>query len=118
MHYLFIVFRTKRQSKRNYGIVVDRISKDGTFGEVKHFVDFAVDINSMFPVNVHLPQNIFSDFAKEYFKSPIVPIYAGSDDWNMPNGRRVKSHIMVPWNKKLRKQLNKYLRIIKLIVKK
>ena len=59
----------------------------------------------MFPVNVHLPQNIFADFAKEYFKSPIVPIYAGSDDWDMPNGKRVKSHIMVPWSKKSKKTI-------------
>lgn len=102
---LYSFLELNDNQKRNYRIVVDRISKDGTFGEVKHFVDFAVDINSMFPVNVHLPQNIFSDFAKEYFKSPIVPIYAGSDDWNMPNGRRVKSHIMVPWNKKNKKTI-------------
>lgn len=102
---LYSFLELNDNQKRNYGIVVDRISEDGTFGEVKHFVDFAVDINSMFPVNVHLPKNIFSDFAKEYFKSPIVPIYAGSDDWNMPNGKRVKSHIMVPWNKKTKKTI-------------
>lgn len=102
---LYSFLELNDNQKSNYGIAVDRISEDGTFGEVRHFVDFAVDINSMFPVNVHLPQNIFSDFAKEYFKSPIVPIYAGSDDWNMPNGKRVKSHIMVPWNKKTKKTI-------------
>ena len=102
---LYSFLELNDNQKRNYGIVVDRVSEDGTFGEVKHFVDFAVDINSMFPVNVHLPQNIFADFAKEYFKSPIVPIYAGSDDWDMPNGKRVKSHIMVPWSKKSKKTI-------------
>ncbi len=102
---LYSFLELNDSKKRNYGIVVDKISKDGTYGEVKHFVDFAVDINSILPVNIHLPQNIFADFAKEYFKSPIVPIYAGSDDWNMPNGKRVKSHIMVPWNKKTKKTI-------------
>lgn len=91
--------------KRNYGIVVDKISDDGTLGEVKHFIDFAVDINSILPVNVHLPKNIFADFAKEYFKEPIVPMYAGSNDWDMPNGKRIRSHIMVPWNKKTKKTI-------------
>ena len=102
---LYSFLELSDNQKRNYGIVVDSFSKDGTFGELKHFVDFAVDINSMFPVNVHLPQNIFADFAKEYFKTPIVPIYAGSDDWNVADGKRVKSHVMVPWNKKTRKTI-------------
>lgn len=100
---LYSYLALSNNQKRNYGVVVDRISKGGTIGELNHFVDFAVDINSILPVNVHLPKNIFSDFAKEYFKSPIIPIYAGSDDWNMPNSRRVKSHIMSPWNKKTKK---------------
>ena len=65
---LYSFLELNDNQKRNYGIVVDRVSEDGTFGEVKHFVDLAVDINSMFPVNVHLPQNIFADFAKEYFQ--------------------------------------------------
>lgn len=102
---LYSFLELSDNQKRNYGIVVDSFSKDGTFGELKHFVDFAVDINSMFPVNVHLPQNIFADFAKEYFKTPIVPIYAGSDDWNVADEKRVKSHVMVPWNKKTRKTI-------------
>ena len=102
---LYSLLELSDKQKINYGIVVDSFSKDGTFGELKHFVDFAVDINSMFPVNVHLPQNIFADFAKEYFKTPIVPIYAGSDDWNVADEKRVKSHVMVPWNKKTRKTI-------------
>ena len=45
---LYSFLELNDNQKRNYGIVVDRVSEDGTFGEVKHFVDFAVDINSMF----------------------------------------------------------------------
>lgn len=100
---LYSYLELSDNQKRNYGIVVDKVSEDGTVGEVNHFIDFAVDINSILPVNVHIPKNVFSDFTKEYFKSPIVPIYAGSDDWNMPAGRRIKSHVMVPWNKKTKK---------------
>ena len=91
--------------KRNYGVVVDKVSEDGTLGELKHFTDFAVDINSILPVNVHIPSHIFSEFATEYFKTPIVPIYAGSDDWTMKNDKKMKSHIMMPWNKKSKKTI-------------
>lgn len=100
---LYSFLELNDSQKRNYGVVVDKISEDGTSGELKHFTDFAVDINSILPVNVHVPSHIFSEFATEYFKSPIVPIYAGSDDWNMKNDRKMKSHIMMPWNKKSKK---------------
>lgn len=102
---LYSFLELNDSQKRNYGVVVDKISEDGTSGELKHFTDFVVDINSILPVNVHVPSHIFSEFATEYFKSPIVPIYAGSDDWNMRNDRKMKSHVMVPWNKKSKKTI-------------
>lgn len=100
---LYSFLELNDSEKRNYGVVVDKISEDGTLGEIKHFTDFAVDINSILPVNVHIPSHIFSEFATEYFKNPIVPIYAGSNDWDLPNDRKIKSHIMMPWNKKSKK---------------
>lgn len=102
---LYSFLELNDSQKRNYGVVVDKISEDGTSGELKHFTDFVVDINSILPVNVHVPSHIFSEFATEYFKSPIVPIYAGSNDWNMRNDRKMKSHVMVPWNKKSKKTI-------------
>lgn len=102
---LYSFLELNDSQKRNYGVVVDKISEDGTSGELKHFTDFVVDINSILPVNVHVPSHIFSEFATEYFKSPIVPIYAGSNDWNMKNDRKMKSHVMVPWNKKSKKTI-------------
>lgn len=102
---LYSFLELNNSQKRNYGVVVDKISEDGTSGELKHFTDFVVDINSILPVNVHVPSHIFSEFATEYFKSPIVPIYAGSDDWNMRNDRKMKSHVMMPWNKKSKKTI-------------
>ena len=102
---LYSFLELNDSQKRNYGVVVDKISEDGTSGELKHFTDFVVDINSILPVNVHVPSHIFSEFATEYFKSPIVPIYAGFNDWNMRNDRKMKSHVMVPWNKKSKKTI-------------
>ncbi len=102
---LYSFLELNNSQKRNYGVVVDKISEDGTSGELKHFTDFVVDINSILPVNVHVPSHIFSEFATEYFKSPIVPIYAGSNDWNMRNDRKMKSHVMMPWNKKSKKTI-------------
>lgn len=102
---LYSFLELNDSQKRNYGVVVDKISEDGTSGELKRFTDFVVDINSILPVNVHVPSHIFSEFATEYFKSPIVPIYAGSNDWNMRNDRKMKSHVMVPWNKKSKKTI-------------
>ena len=102
---LYSFLELNDSQKRNYGVVVDKISEDGTSGELKHFTDFVVDINSILPVNVHVPSHIFSEFATEYFKSPIVPIYAGSNDWNMRNDRKMKSHVMVPWKKKSKKTI-------------
>ena len=102
---LYSFLELNDSQKRNYGVVVDKISEDGTSGELKHFTDFVVDINSILPVNVHVPSHIFSEFATEYFKSPIVPIYAGSNDWNMRNDIKMKSHVMVPWNKKSKKTI-------------
>ena len=102
---LYSFLELNDSQKRNYGVEVDKISEDGTSGELKHFTDFVVDINSILPVNVHVPSHIFSEFATEYFKSPIVPIYAGSNDWNMRNDRKMKSHVMVPWNKKSKKTI-------------
>ena len=102
---LYSFLELNDSQKRNYGVVVDKISEDGTSGELKHFTDFVVDINSILPVNVHVPSHIFSEFATEYFKSPIVPIYAGSNDWSMRNDRKMKSHVMVPWNKKSKKTI-------------
>lgn len=64
---LYSFLELNDSQKRNYGVVVDKISEDGTSGELKHFTDFVVDINSILPVNVHVPSHIFSEFATEYF---------------------------------------------------
>ncbi len=96
---LISLLQLANDPKRNFGIVLDYVSKDGTIGEIRHFLDFAVDIGCTLPVNVHLPSHVFKDFTYEYFGSPIFPIYKGSKDWDTPNGRRIKSHIMMPWDK-------------------
>ena len=36
-----------------------------------------------------------------------MPIYAGADDWKLPNGYTMKSHIMMPWSKNMTKSIKK-----------
>ena len=93
--------------KSNYGIVLDEVSEDGTCGDTKHFVDFMADINSISPVNIHLRADSLRDFLSEYLDTTIMPIYAGADDWKLPNGYTMKSHIMMPWSKNMTKSIKK-----------
>ena len=96
---------TLYDDKSNYGIVLDNVSEDGTYGEVRHFTDFMVDINSVSPVNIHMNTGVLRDFMKEYLNTAIIPIYAGNEDWKMLDGKVMKSHLMMPWNKNLKKTI-------------
>ena len=64
-----------------------------------------VDINSISPVNIHMNTGVLRDFMKEYLNTSIIPIYAGNEDWKMLDGKVMKSHLMMPWNKSLKKTI-------------
>lgn len=99
------LYLSQNDSKSNLGIVLDNISDDGTYGETRHFVDFIADINSISPVHIHMRTSSLRDFLADYLDTSIMPIYAGSDDWKLPNNSTIKSHIMMPWTKDMRKKM-------------
>ncbi len=101
----------------NAGIILEDISSDGTFANLKPSVLVGFDAKLSFPVRVHainIDELIY--FLKSLTGTSIMPIYEGANDFKNPlTGEACRAPIVLPLNskyldiiKKARKNLKQY----------
>ena len=85
----------------NAGIILDTISKDGTFVQIPSVIGIGFDAGLTSPVRVHVRKDVLLEHLKSLHGNSMIPIYAGSKDFNDPLTQKpLPVHIVSPMTDK------------------